>query len=150
MKLVIKRFALLVTFHTLFIYNSFSQVDDCSLDIGGKDNEVLIQVFQLNEEQQSKLEVWTTELELQSKTLEDDIRKLLADHPQSTEADLMNLSQKYTKLKDELVFLSLQYDQKLLGIFNEKQYKFYTELCKEALRKPLIPIVEEEEKEERE
>ncbi len=150
MKLQITKITLIGVFCNLFISTIYSQIDDCSLDVGGKNTEVLIQVFQLNDEQKSKLEIWIAELELQTKVIEDDISQLLEQHPQSTEADLLNLSGKYAELKDNLVLLSLQYDQKLLGIFNEKQYKFYTELCREAYRRPLIPLVEEEEKEEKE
>ncbi len=148
MKLQIIQIILIGVFCNLFINTGFSQIDDCSLDVGGKNTEVLIQVFQLNEDHQSKLETWTAELELQSRVIEDEISQLLEHHPQSTEADLLNLSEKYAKLKDKLFLLSLQYDQKLLGVFNEKQYKFYTELCREAFRRPLIPLVEEEEKKE--
>lgn len=148
MNLYINQFILTAVLYTLLICPSFSQVDDCSLDIAGKDTDVLIQVFQLNEEQQSKLETWSEELESQSREIEKDIDQLLENHPQSTEADLLNLSDKYAKLKDKLVFLNLQYDQKLLGIFNEKQYQFYTELCKEAFRRPLPPFLEEDKGEE--
>ena len=126
-----------------------AQLNDCSLDIGGQDADVLITVFQLNEKQQTHLESWRGELSVQLRTIEEDISQLLDNHPQSTEADLFNLSEKYAKLKDQLVALSIEYDQKMLGTFNPKQYAFYTELCKEALRRPLVPIplVEEEEDE---
>ena len=142
-------FCLLLVLFGSFNFNVYSQLEDCSLDIGGQDSEVLIGVFQLNEEQQSYLETWRGELSVRARAIEDQIRELLASHPQSTEADLFNLSKKYAKLKDQLVAITLEYDQRMLGIFNPKQYEFYIELCKEALRRPLIPIQpEEEEKEE--
>ena len=128
--------------------NVFAQLDDCSLDIGGQDTEVLISVFQLNDEQQDYLETWRGELSVQVRALEDSIRQLLESHPQSTEADLQNLSAKYAQLKDQLVATTVEYDQKMLGTFNPKQYEFYTELCKEALRRPLAPMPLEEEEEE--
>ena len=124
--------------------NLYPQVSDCTLDIGGKDSGLIIEIFQLNEEQQEQLQLWVSELESQSDVLEEDIQKLLDHHPQSTEADLLNLAGKYAALKDQLVALSLQYDQKLLGIFNEKQYSYYKELCEEAVRRPLNPIYPEE------
>jgi hypothetical protein len=33
----------------------------------------------------------------------------------------------------------------VLGLFNEKQYQRYVELCAEALRKPLTPILSSDE-----
>ena len=127
---------------------SYSQLENCSLDIGGQDTEVLVGVFQLNDEQQAYLETWRGELSVKARTIEEDIQQLLATHPQSTEADLFNLSKKYAKLKDQLVAITVEYDQKMLGTFNPKQYQFYTELCKEALRRPLIPVPLEEEEDE--
>ena len=132
----------------LINFNIYSQLEDCSLDIGGQDTEVLIGVFQLNEEQQTYLETWRGELSVRARTIEDQIKQLLASHPQSTEADLLNLSKKYAQLKDQLVAITLEYDQKMLGTFNPKQYEFYRELCKEALRRPLVPVPLEEEEEE--
>ena len=93
------------------------------------------------------MEAWRAELQLKSRLIEDDIEQLLATHPQSTEADLRNLAKKYAGLKDNLLTISAEYDQRLLGVFNEKQYKFYTELCREARRTPLNPIPREEKEE---
>ena len=125
-----------------------AQESFCALDIGGEDVEIIIQIFQLNEEQQSLLESWRAELQLQTRVLEDEMKQLLATHPQSTEADLQNLARKYGLLKNQLLQISSEYDQRLLGVFNEKQYKFYTELCREAMRTPLNPIPREEEEKE--
>ena len=128
--------------------NIYAQLDNCTLDIGGQDTEVLISVFQLNDKQQEYLAAWRGELSVQVRTLEDSIAQLLETHPQSTEADLQNLSKKYAQLKDQLVALTVEYDQRMLGTFNQKQYEFYAELCKEALRRPLVPVPLEEEEEE--
>ena len=143
-----KIFCIFLLLIGLINFNMYSQLEDCSLDIGGQETEVLIGVFQLNEEQQSYLETWRGELSVQARTIEDQISQLLASHPQSTEADLFNLSKKYAQLKDQLVAITLEYDQKMLGTFNPKQYEFYRELCKEALRRPLVPVPLEEEEEE--
>ena len=136
--------AIIVLFSLLFCVRSYSQVSDCTLDIGGKDSRLIIEIFQLNEEQQGLLEEWTAELRTRSEAIEEKIQKLLDHHPQSTEADLLNLAKKYAAHKDELMALSLKYDQKLLGVFNEKQYEFYKELCEEAVRRPLNPIYPQE------
>ena len=127
----------------------YSQESYCALDIGSEDVEIIVQIFQLNEEQQSLLEQWRGELQLQTRVLQEEMNQLLASHPQSTETDLRNLAKKYAVLKNQLLQISSEYDQRLLGVFNDKQYEFYTELCREALRIPLNPIPREEEKEER-
>ena len=138
------RCVLMVAITLLWQFNLYSQETACTLDIGGKDSQLIVEIFQLNEQQQGQLEEWVSELQTQSENIEEKIQKLLDHHPQSTEADLLNLARKYAVLKDELVTLTLQYDQKLLGIFNEKQYAFYKELCTEAARRPLNPIYQQE------
>ncbi|QLG46278.1 hypothetical protein [Costertonia aggregata] len=110
---------------------------DCTLSIGGKDKDIIVQVFQLNEEQITQLETWQAELAIKNKLIEEQLQLLLDEHPQSTQEDLTNLAKKYKTKEQELVRISVGYDKKLLGIFNERQYQRYIELCEEALRKPL-------------
>jgi len=129
-------FVALVLFHM-----SYSQLPDCTLGIGGKDTQVIVQVFQLNEEQLTKMEAWIGELEVENKLLEDQIQKLLADHPQQSHEDLATLAKKYKVLKDQLVAVSKKYDQKLLTLFNERQYQRYIDLCNEAIRQPMKTLV---------
>lgn len=126
---------------------AFSQHDDCSLDIGNEDSETIKKIFQLNDDQSAKMDNWIGELQVKNREIEDQITVLFNSHPQSTEADLHNLAKKYAKLSNELVLVALDYDQKMLGLFNEKQYEFYAKLCKEAHRKPLRPNKPEEEQE---
>ena len=127
----------------LFIsVNVTAQLPDCTLGIGGKDTEVLTKVFQLNQKQIRTMELWTGELQTQNKLLEDQIKALFDNHPQSTREELETLAKKYKLLKDEMVATSKSYDQKLLGLFNPKQYERYVALCNEALRKPLSPLGE--------
>lgn len=124
-------------------FNTNAQLPDCTLGIGGKDTEILIQVFQLNEEQKSAMNIWIGELEIANKLNEDKIKLLFEKHPQSTQEDLETLAKKYKVLKDQMMASSKSYDQKLLGLFNPKQYQRYVELCSEALRNPIAPIAEE-------
>ena len=131
--------------HSQSVLNAQSQ--ECTLDIAGKDVDVIIQIFQLNADQRSMLEMWRKEVLSKTEVLEVKMKKLLEEHPQSNETDLRNLSKKYAALKEKLMLVSMEYDQKLLGVFNEKQYAYYSKLCTEALRKPLNPILQEEEKE---
>ncbi len=132
---------------SFFCFVAFGQADDCALGVGNKDTETIKAIFQLSEEQIEKMDTWIVELQSQSREIEDQMGLLLDSHPQSTEADLINLANKYSRYKDELVQISVEYDQKLLGVFNDKQYAYYVSLCKEAKRKPLIPAPEEEEEE---
>ncbi len=125
----------------------YSQADDCTLDIAGQDTGIIVDIFQMNDDQKAHLDTWIGEFELARRPIEEELRLLLIEHPQSTEADLHNLAKKYSTLNNKLIELSMEYDRKLLGIFNEKQFAYYVSLCKEAARRPLNPIlmVEEEE-----
>lgn len=117
-----------------------AQLPDCTLGIGGKDNKTIIQVFQLNDEQQSRLDQWVAELGQENKLTQDQIKILFDTHPQQNQEDLVAMAGKYNKLLKHLEQTSKLYDTKLLGIFNERQYQRYAELCSEALRKPMIPV----------
>ena len=124
----------------LFCLGTSAQLPDCTLGVGGKDTEVLTKVFQLNEAQIRSMEVWMGELETQNKLLEDEIKTLFKTHPQSNQEELENLARKYKILQDKMVATNKSYDQKLLALFNPRQYERYEALCKEALRRPLIPL----------
>ncbi len=83
------------------------------------------------------METLRSALEDAVKGLEDDIRKLLDSHPQSTEEDLMALADKYRALQQKMVSASWETDKKMLATFNPKQYERYLKLCMEAIRKPI-------------
>lgn len=122
---------------------SFSAIaQNCTLDIGGKNIDLIVTVFQLNEAQVSTMEQLRAELEIKAKSVEADIQKLFEQHPQSTPEELTTLAGKYKVLQQELVAASFSSDKKLLATFNEKQYQRYFSLCNEALRDPIrvIPI----------
>ncbi len=110
---------------------------DCTLDIGGKNAETIVTVFQLNETQTTTMEALRGELEIKAKIIEEQIEKLLAEHPQSKEEDLIVMGDKYKALKNKLVQASYQSDKKLLATFNTKQYERYLELCSAAIRQPI-------------
>ncbi len=122
-------------------YFSFSQ--DCTLNVGGSNEEIIISVFQLNSIQKNKLKTIKEAYSVDVKALEDEISKLMEDHPQSTPEDLEILGNKYIVLKNKLTEKSEETDLELLKIFNQKQYSRYVELCNEAYRKPfkITPIV---------
>jgi len=110
---------------------------ECTLDIGGKNFDMVVDIFQLNTEQQAVMEKLRAELEISNKSIEDEIQKLFNSHPQSTQAELISLSDKYKVLKEKMVNSSWESDKKLLETFNPKQYLRYENLCHEALRKPI-------------
>lgn len=115
---------------------------ECTLDIGGKNSEILIKIFQLKESQITQMETWSAELAAANKAVEDDIQKLFDSHPQSTPEELATLAEKYNTLQKKMVSASREADKKLLIIFNARQYDRYLQLCNEAIRLPIkvIPI----------
>ncbi len=128
----------------LLLYNySAGQQADCTLAVGGKDTEVIVQVFQLNDAQQAKLVTWIGELQLYHKEKADEIRLLFDTHPQQTTEELQQLAEKYKNLQDEIEAHSRAIDLKLIASFNQKQYERYIVLCREAGRQPMVAAVPE-------
>lgn len=119
----------------------FSQ--DCTLGIGGKDTDLIIQVFMLNAEQQQKLHAWADALEAENAPLEDQARVLLDTHPQNSPEDLAALGHKYEAIKEAMMANTRKYDRLLLGTFNPGQYQRYSDLCGEVDRRPMLPLQEE-------
>lgn len=126
---------------SVFLFVSLSlfklNAQNCALDIGGKNTETIISVFQLNEAQVATLETLRGELHMETKNLGEQIEKLLAEQPQSTEEELIKLADKYKVLQQRIVTASYESDKKLLSEFNRKQYERYLELCKTAIRSPI-------------
>ena len=120
----------------------WGMAQDCTLDIGGKNSDILIQVFQLNEEQVGHMKTWSAALKVENKVLEDEIQKLFDNHPQSTPEELTTLAAKYKVFQQKIIAASRATDKKLLSIFNVKQYDRYLELCNEAFRSPIkvLPV----------
>lgn len=136
-----------ISFLVLLIISCFEGIaQDCTLDIGGENSGTIIKVFQLNEAQIATMEALRGELAIETKTIEDQIEKLLAEHPQSKEADLLTMGEKYKVLQEKLVQASWQSDKKLLNTFNARQYERYLELCNAAIRRPIRIIPKTYEK----
>ncbi|QCX00801.1 hypothetical protein FGM00_12035 [Aggregatimonas sangjinii] len=121
----------------------FGRAQECTLDIGGKNHNTIVDIFQLNAEQQTTMKTLRDDLQTTQQGIEEEIQKLFNTHPQSTEAELIALSDKYKVLKEKMVNVSWESDKKLLETFNPKQYERYLSLCGEALRKPIriIPVM---------
>lgn len=130
-------------FLTFFLCTFWGMAQDCTLDIGGKNADTLVQVFQMNEEQIGQMETWGAELNVEIKVIEEEIQKLFDNHPQSTPEELTTLAGKYKVFQQKIVDASKATDKKLLSIFNSKQYDRYLELCHEAIREPIqvVPLV---------
>lgn len=134
------------SFFLFFIcFTSFGQAEDCTLGIGGKDTETIIKVFQLDDEQLVKMEAWIQELKKANEVIEEQIDVLLEKHPQSNEEELQVLAEKFKPLRAQIIANSKIYDQKLVGILNEKQYQRYISLCTEAIRRPLKGLTSKED-----
>ncbi len=134
-----KMFYKFLTTVTCLICIAQASSQECALGIGGKDTELIIQVFQLNDLQQQKLREWTEELESTNSELQEKARVLLETHPQTTTEEVEVLGAKYREIKDVMLANSLRYDRLLLGTFNELQYRRYVELCQEVYRAPMAP-----------
>ena len=112
---------------------------DCTLGVGGKDDETIIEVFQLNEEQQEYLKNWSAELRVRNDYLKDKAKFLLKRHEASPPNVLMEMSYEYRKILDSMRSNVRMIDQRLLGTFNRKQYDLYVELCGMISMNP-IPV----------
>ena len=118
---------------------NYGQLQDCTLGLGNKDTDVIFKVFKLSEEQQALAEAMAAEYRTNSRLIQDEVDLLFESHPQRTPEDLQRMAQKFDSLKIQLTAMSRSYDEKLVGLFNQKQYEVYLQLCNEVMRKPLAP-----------
>lgn len=124
----------------LGIANANSQA--CILDIGSKNIENITTIFQLNKDQLSALELLKRDLLEERDAQELEVKNLLENHPQSTPDELIILGKKHKELEDKMFETTIKYDQKLISLFNEKQYERYVLLCNSANRTPISMIEE--------
>lgn len=111
--------------------------EECILGIGGQDDEVIEEVFQLNDDQKEKMKNWGAELKIRNEILKDQAGYLLKKSEQSSPEDLIAMSYKYKDILDSMKQNVRMLDKRLLSIFNDKQYNFYLELCNQL---SLLPI----------
>ncbi|MEO0504838.1 MAG: hypothetical protein AAF090_01710 [Bacteroidota bacterium] len=110
---------------------------ECPLGIGSVHDSDIVEIFQLNEEQQTKLKNWSAELGIRNDMLKEKARVLLKKHEESPPEVLLTMSKKYRTILDSMQSNSRMMDKRLLGIFNKKQYNFYVELCSGLSLTPL-------------
>ena len=127
----------------LFVFFGNAQAQECTLDIGGKNADSVIEIFQLNEAQQLQMEELRTGYSITYKAIDEEMQKLLSEHPQSTPDELTTMAEKYRALKEKMVSASRAVDKKLLASFNQRQYDLYLSLCFEAFRRPIqvTPVI---------
>ena len=130
------KYIVFLFFFGMLVFSSNAQERDCMLGLGGSSAETIIQVFQLNKEQIQKMNEWSAELKLSNKVYQEEITQLFDTHPQSKTEDLEALASKYKVLKDRVLANAMEYDMRLLELFNPKQYDRYLELCATANRIP--------------
>ena len=130
----VKVFASIFSF-VLISFCGYAQ--ECTLDIGGENTDMLKSVFQLNDDQINQMEAWSINLKLETESVEDSIQKLFEEHPQSSTEELTMLADKYRVLQQQLVAASRTADKNLLSILNKKQYDRYLTLCYDAIREPI-------------
>lgn len=106
----------------------------CIIDVGNENSEQLKQVFQLNEAQIIALEEYKGQLNKEISTLQEQVQELIKSHPQSNPDELMIFAKKHKDLEDQMFNLIVVYDQKLISLFNDKQYERYILLCSKANR----------------
>ena len=125
---------------SLILLTTSTQAQSCTLDIGGENAETLVKVFQMNEAQVATMKILQQTLAMETEALESQIENLLAEHPQSTEEELLDLAEKYKVLQQKVIEASYETDKKLLSEFNAKQYDRYLQLCKAAIRRPISVV----------
>ncbi|AWX43437.1 hypothetical protein HME9304_00425 [Flagellimonas maritima] len=115
-----------------------SAQQDCSLGIGGENDDTITEVFQLNAEQVEKMRNWGAELKVRNDILKSKAAYLLKKNEESAPEDLISMSYEYKKLLDSMKQNSRMLDKRMLSIFNNKQYSLYTELCDQLALTPIF------------
>ena len=123
----------------LFVQGLLAQ-NDCILGVGVTPNETIIEVFQLNKEQADKMVNLAAELQYRNELLNNQIENTRKKQPQSSQADLMRLAEKYKIIMDSVETIQKMIDKKVLTLFNEKQYDRYINLCQETYMRPMYVV----------
>lgn len=133
-----------MNFHRVILificFTSFSLMSqsDCVLGVGITDNDVIAQVFQMNEMQKENLANSAAELKYRNEVLNNQLENIYTRHPQSTVEEINELAVKYRGVMDSMELIQTMIDKKVLSLFNQKQYELYLSLCQEASRSPYI------------
>ncbi len=112
--------------------------DDCLLGVGGKNDETIIEAFQLSDDQIEHMRNWAAELKYRNSLLQDRADALLKKHSQSSPEDLLTMSYEYRTLVDSMKSNIRMIDKRLLEQFNDNQYNRYINLCNKATLSPIF------------
>ena len=107
------------------------------MGVGGQDDQVIMEVFQLNDDQKDKLKSWSAELQVRNDILKDRAKHLLKRHENSPPEVLAIFSKQYKDILDSMKQNALMMDKRLLSILNAKQYNLYLELCSQLTLRPM-------------
>lgn len=127
---------LLFIFSIFIFFSSYAQ-EDCYLGIGGKDDVIIAEVFELTEEQTENLKNWGAELKFRNEIFELKANNLLKNHAQASPEDLLKMSYNYKALLDSMAANMRLLDKRMLGTFTNKQYNVYIMLCNQLSRSPI-------------
>ena len=121
-------------------FTSFSLMSqtDCVLGVGITENDIIAEIFQMNEMQKENLANSAAELKYRNELLNNQLENIYTRHPQSTVEEINELAVKYRGVMDSMKIVQAMIDKKVLSLFNQKQYEFYLTLCQEAARSPYI------------
>lgn len=129
--------------HVVIVLTPFlSNAQMCIIDVGNENSEQLKQVFQLNEAQIVVLEEYKVNLNKEIEVFQEQVQQLIKSHPQSNPDELMIFAKKHKDLEDQMFGLTVIYDQKLISLFNDKQYERYLLLCGKANRTAIARLQE--------
>ncbi|UJH66807.1 hypothetical protein [Allomuricauda sp. SCSIO 65647] len=128
-----------VTLAPFFVLTlSLAAQQDCFLGVGSNSDDKIIEVFKLTETQIEKMKNWGAELQYRNSLLEDQAKRLLGRHAQSSPEDLTKMSYEYKHLMDSMQQNMRMIDQRMLSLFDDRQYKLYMKLCEEVIRTPIF------------
>lgn len=111
--------------------------EECFLGMGGKNDEDIVEVFQLDELQREKMANWSAELKVRNDILKDQAKYLLKKNVDGSPEQLMEISYQYRTLLDSMRQNLRMLDTRLLSIFNDSQYNLYIELCQGVSMRPI-------------
>lgn len=128
----------LTSFYLTLFSVQLSAQADCILGVGVIKDSVLIDVFQLNSLQSENLANFGAEIKYRHEILNNNLTNIKKRHPQGTVSELSKLAEEYSTVMDSMALTQIMIEKRLLGLFNEKQYTLYLNLCREASRSPFI------------
>lgn len=136
---------LLLIFIGISCLSSYSQTE-CFLGIGGKDDDTIQKVFQLDSIQIEKMKNWSAELKYRNSLLIDQADNLIKRHEESSPEVLKTVAYQYKMLLDSMQSNLRIIDKRMLGVFTDEQYNLYMTLCNQLTISPLYPTVSVNEK----